>query len=136
MDWKFGRKDINFLVLSIVVGIVSMPLLCKVLLKKTKWGNSNIAQRKALTNRLLKLLLAKHIHMLTMEREFIGNEWLKWLDLKSVAFITRIKSNSLISGQHAFALAISKKYKIKGRQSAFGIQLFFAGKLMSRRSSL
>ena len=67
-NWKFGRADINFLVISVVAGTVSIPLVWKVLPKKTKRGNSNTAQRKALTNRLLKVLAAKAIYVLTMDR--------------------------------------------------------------------
>ena len=133
-NWKFGRVDINFLVISIVVGTVSIPLVWKVLPKKTKRGNSNTGQRKALSNRLLKILPAKSIYVLTMDREFIGHHWLKWLDRKDIAYIVRIKSNTLVSDQHASALAISRKYKIKGRQKAFGLELFFACKLMGKGS--
>lgn len=131
-NWKFGRKDINFLVISIVAGTVSIPLVWKVLPKKTKRGNSNTAQRKALTNRLLKILPSSDIHVLTMDREFIGKEWLRWLNLKGIGYIVRIKSNTITSNQHASALATNRKYKIKGRQTVFGLELFFACKRMSK----
>lgn len=127
-NWKFGRKHINFLVVSIVVGTVSIPLVWKVLPKKTKRGNSNTAQRKGLTNRLLRILPATEIYVLTMDREFIGREWFKWLDLKGIGYIARIKSNTIISDQHAVAFAVSRKYKIRGTQVAFGLKLFFACK--------
>ena len=39
-NWQFGRRDINFLVIAIVVGAVSIPVVWKVLPKKTKRGNS------------------------------------------------------------------------------------------------
>jgi len=51
-NWKFGRKHINFLVVSVVAGTVSIPLVWKVLPQKTKRGNSNTAQRQAIMNRL------------------------------------------------------------------------------------
>lgn len=133
-NWKFGRSDINFLVISIVVGTVSMPLVWKVLPKKTKRGNSNTGQRKAITNRLLKILPAKSIYVLTMDREFIGHQWFKWLDRKDIAYIARIKSNTLLVDQHAAVLAISTKYKVKGPQKAFGMELFFACKRMGKGS--
>ncbi len=131
-NWKCGRADINFLVISVVAGTVSIPLVWKVLPKKTKRGNSNTAQRKALTNRLLKVLPAKDIYVLTMDREFIGHQWFKWLNSKGIVYIARIKSNSLVSDQHAAALAISSKYKVKGRQKAFGLKLFFSCKRMGK----
>lgn len=131
-NWKFGRKHINFLVISVVMGAVSVPVVWKVLPKKTKRGNSNTAQRKAITNRLLKILPAKDIYVLTMDREFIGHEWFKWLDKKGVGYISRIKSNTSISDQDAKTLAKSSKYKVKGRQVIYGLKLFFACKRMSK----
>ena len=131
-NWKFGRTDINFLVISIVAGTVSIPLVWKALPKKTRRGNSNTGQRQALTNRLLKILPAKDIHVLTMDREFIGRQWFKWLDSKGITYIARIKSNTLVSNQHAAVLAISRNYKIKGLQTAFGLKLFFACKRMGK----
>ena len=129
-NWKFGRADINFLVISVVAGTVSILLVWKVLPKKTKRGSSNTGQRKALTNRLLKIVPGKAIYVLTMDREFIGHQWFKWLDGKRIAYIARIKSNTQVSDQHASALAIAKKYKLIGRQKAFGLELFFACKPM------
>ncbi len=97
-NWKFGRSDINFLVISIIAGKVSIPLVWKVLPKKTKRGNSNTNQRIALTNRLLKILPAKDIYVLTMDREFIGKKWLKYLNQKNIGYIARIKMNTLVDG--------------------------------------
>jgi hypothetical protein len=131
-NWKFGRKDINFLVISVVAGPVSVPLVWKVLAKKTKRGNSKTAQRQAITNRLLKILPAKDIYVLTMDREFIGKDWFKWLEKKGIGYISRIKSNTLISGQNAATLAQSMKYKVKGRQMVYGLKLFLACKLMGK----
>lgn len=56
-NWKFGRKHINFLVISVVAGSVSIPLVWKVLPQKTKRGNSNTAQRQAIMNRLPNSML-------------------------------------------------------------------------------
>ena len=79
-NWQFGRKHINFLVVSVVAGTVAVPLFWKVLPKKTQRGNSNTYQRIALMNRLLSVLPVKDIFVLTMDREFVGKEWLKYLD--------------------------------------------------------
>ena len=131
-NWKFGRKDINFLVISVVAGSVSVPVVWKVLPKKTKRGNSNTAQRKAITNRLLKILPAGYIHVLTMDREFIGKDWFKWRENKGIDYIARIKSNTIISDQNAASLAKSRKYKVKGRQIVYELKLFFACKRMGK----
>ena len=133
-NWKFGRKHINFLVISVVAGPVSIPLVWKVLPQKTKRGNSNTAQRQAIMNRLLKILPAKDIYVLSMDREFIGNQWFKWLEKKDIGYIARIKSNASISDQDAATLAKRSKYKIKGKQMIYGLELFMACKLLGPQS--
>jgi hypothetical protein len=40
-NWQFGRKNINFLVIALVVGKVSIPIAWRILPAKTKQGNSN-----------------------------------------------------------------------------------------------
>ena len=95
-NWQFGRHDINFLVIAIVVGKVSIPLLWKILPRKTKSGNSNTAQRIALTEKLLALIPARDIRVLAMDREFGGKQWLAWLDRKAVNFVLRIKKNTVV----------------------------------------
>ena len=133
-NWKFGLKHINFLVISVVAGSVSVPVVWKVLPQKTKRGNSNTAQRKAITNRLLKILPAKDIYVLTMDREFIGHEWFKWLEQKGIGYIARIKLNTSISDQQAATLAKKSKYQIKGKQMIYGLELFLACKLLGPRA--
>lgn len=132
-NWKFGRKHINFLVISIIVGKVSVPLVWKVLPKKTKRGNSNTAQRIALTNRLLAIVPARDIYVLTMDREFVGERWFKYLNKKGICFIARIKMNCQLSGQRADALAVAlfrRHLQDGGEHEVFGLDLFFACKKM------
>ena len=133
-NWKFGRKHINFLVVSVVAGSVSIPLVWKVLPQKTKRGNSNTSQRQAIMNRLLKVLPAKDIYVLTMDREFIGYQWFKWLEKKDIGYIARIKFNTSISDQHASTFAKRSNYKIKGKQMIYGLDLFLACKLLGPRA--
>lgn len=133
-NWKFGRTDINFLVISIVAGTVSVPLVWKVLPSKTKRGNSNTKQRIALTNRLLKIIPSSDIYVLTMDREFVGKKWLKYLEDKDINFIVRIKMNSLIDGKRADQLAaklLSRHLQDAGLYKVYGMELFFACKRMS-----
>lgn len=132
-NWKFGRKHINFLVLSIIAGKVSIPLVWKVLPQKTKRGNSDTAQRIALINRLLCIVPASDIEVLTMDREFVGEKWFKYLDSKGIGFIARIKMNCQISGQRADHLAATlfrRHLADAGRHKVFGLDLFFACKKM------
>lgn len=68
-NWKFGRTHINFMVIGVVVGKVCIPLVWNILPASTKRGNSSCAQRIRLATRLLRILPARHIRVLTMDRE-------------------------------------------------------------------
>jgi len=132
-NWKFGRKHINFLVISIITNKVSIPLVWKVLPQKTKRGNSNTAQRVALTNRLLKIIPASDIEVLTMDREFVGEKWFKYLNDRGIGFIARIKMNYKLGDQRADKLAANlfrSNLNNGGQHKAYGLDLFFACKKM------
>lgn len=134
-NWQFGRKDINFLVIAIVVGKVSIPLLWTILPRKTKSGNSNTAQRIELTEKLLALIPAQDIRVLAMDREFGGKQWLSWLDRKGVGFVLRIKKNTVVGKRLAEEHAKRRGRKPAGRQRVYdgkGLNLFFAYKRMRK----
>lgn len=96
-NWKFGRTHINILVVSIIVGRVGLPIYWKTLPKKTKRGNSNQNQRIKAMKKVLSILPTSEIRVLTMDREFIGDHWLSWLDLMRVPYIVRLKKNVIIA---------------------------------------
>ncbi|PQJ27262.1 transposase [Rubritalea profundi] len=131
-NWQFGRKYINFLAIAIIAGKVSIPIIWKVLPAKTKRGNSNTAQRISLTKKLLKIIPAKDIKVLTMDREFVGKEWLSWLDNKGVGYVVRIKKNTLVGSFSALELATRRGRKSQRLQTVFGLELFFACKPMKK----
>lgn len=127
-NWKFGRRHLNFLVIAIIVGKVSIPIAWSVLPQATKRGNSNTAQRKKLTQTLLEILPAKDIKVLTMDREFVGKSWLGWLGKKKIGYIVRLKKNAWVGSRTAGERASSPGRRIKQRQEVFGLALFFACK--------
>ena len=49
-NWKFGRTDINVLMIAIFYQGIAYPILWQLL---AKVGNSNTAERKALMERFL-----------------------------------------------------------------------------------
>lgn len=124
-NWEFGRQTINFLVFAIVIGKVSVPIVWTVLPKRSQGGNSHQRQRIALTKKLLKILPAKDIHALTMDREFVGKEWLQWLSEQKIAFVVRVKKNTSIGGKSADQYAARPGPKVKAAQPIFGQELFF-----------
>lgn len=134
-NWQFGRREINFLAIAIVLGKVSIPLVWKVLPRKTKGGNSNVGQRIDLMGKLLALVPAGDIRALTMDREFTGKKWLTWLEDQEVPYVLRIKKNTIVGRRLAGEHAESRGRKPKRRQRVFGVKgldLFFACKRMQK----
>ena len=113
-----------------MVGKVSIPVVWKVLPKKTKRGNSDAKQRITLTKTLLKLMPASGIEALTMDREFIGKPWLKWLDNQGVGYVVRIKKNVIIREYQSEVLAGRRSRKPTDLQDICGFRLFFSCKKM------
>ena len=142
-NWKFGRTHINLLVIALVVGKVAVPVVWRALPRATKRGNSKTAHRIDLMKRLLRVIPASEIRALTMDREserrgdrrsagapagwrshqFIGREWLKWLDDEGVGYVVRIKRDTLVDG----LAASSRPPGGLRRRSIWGLDLFFSG---------
>jgi hypothetical protein len=84
-NWKFGKQDINYLVLACKVGSITFPLFWSLLNHK---GCSDFEQRKALLEKFKKIFGFKCIKSFTADREFIGQEWLSYLCQNSVPFLS------------------------------------------------
>lgn len=91
--WKFGRVDINFLVLGIAYRGIAVPIFWSLL---DKAGNSNTAERKALMERFLAVFGAEQIAVLLADREFVGETWFHWLQTQRIPFHQRIKCDTLV----------------------------------------
>jgi hypothetical protein len=131
-NWKYGKRHINILVIGIVVNKVAIPIVWKVLPQRTKRGNSNTRQRISLLKKLLQLVDARDILVLTMDREFCGKKWLRWLDTQGVGYVLRVKSNTVIGDKPAREHASTRGRKTKGCQNIWGMDLFFSSKPIKR----
>jgi len=131
-NWKFGKTHINILTVGIVIGKVSMPLVWSTLPQTTKRGNSNAKQRIALMNKVLKVLPAKDIYCFTMDREFNGYDWLKWLDENGIAYVLRLRKNTQVNGKDAKKYRSTRKAKSHETKEIFGLQLYFGCKFISK----
>lgn len=130
-NWKFGQKHLNFLVVAVVVGNVSIPLFWQVLPTKIRQGNSNSKQRVQLITSLLKVLPAESIQALTMDREFVGKRWLTWLEQRDIPYVVRIKKNAIVGRLTAQQYAERKGRKLSTRRQVFGLDLFYSSKKIS-----
>lgn len=89
-NWKFGSKDINILVLAIVYKGVAFPVLYKML---PKFGNSSTQERIELMQRFIHLFGSGSIECLLADREFIGQNWILWLNNSGIKYHIRIREN-------------------------------------------
>ena len=111
-NWKFGKLDINILVLSIDCLGVGVPILWSML--DNNGGSSNTSERKELINKFIEIFGSDVIESLLGDREFIGDNWLKFLNDNDIKFYIRIKSNLTIgrsAGEFVTANQLIKKLK-------------------------
>jgi len=92
-NWQFGKTDINFLVLGIACHGIALPVLWSVL---DKPGNPGTAERIAPMERFLAVFGAAKIGALLADREFVGEEWFRWLQRQGIPFHQRLKRNTLV----------------------------------------
>ncbi|MCW7552812.1 hypothetical protein NX722_13850 [Endozoicomonas gorgoniicola] len=95
-NWKFGSKDINYLVVAIAWQGAAIPIVWTCLDKNG--GNSNTDERIAIMKRVPELIHAEKIDGLLADREFIGHEWFKWLDEQKILCRLRIRGNIKVLG--------------------------------------
>ncbi len=89
-NWKFGKSNINILVIAIVYQGVAFPLLFKLM---PKAGNSSTGERIDLMNRYITLFGLETIDCLLADREFIGEHWIGYLNRYHIRYHIRIRNN-------------------------------------------
>lgn len=97
-NWKFGDKDINYLVLSWRINKkISIPLL---FVDLDKAGNSNTAERIDLLEEFNKIFGFHRINSLMADREFISKKWFQMLGKNKIPYFVRVKENTLLPWGH------------------------------------
>lgn len=89
-NWKFGDKNINILMLGVSYKNVAFPLMFKMLDKR---GNSNTAERIELIQKFIDWFGKHQIDCLLADREFIGQDWLNFLNSNKIKYHIRIRNN-------------------------------------------
>jgi len=92
-NWMFGKININILMAAIVYKGIAVPIVWMLLPKK---GNSNTKERKKLMKRLFRFIGKENIKAIVADREFIGKQWLNWLNQNKVIYYIRIKENASV----------------------------------------
>jgi hypothetical protein len=89
-NWKFGGVDFNILALAVCYKSVAFPILFTMLPKK---GNSSTTERIALIERYTKLFGCERIECLLADREFVGHQWIGYLNSMRIKYHIRIRNN-------------------------------------------
>ena len=91
-NWKWGKRDINILMLAIVYREIAIPIVWTLLNKR---GNSDTKERIALIQRFISIFGKDRIVNVFADREFIGEQWFTWLIEQDINFCIRVKKTSL-----------------------------------------
>jgi hypothetical protein len=102
-NWDFGKTAVNFLVISVVVYGIGVPVVWTQLGKK---GNSKTGERLDLLERFMKIVPATQITVFLADREFIGKAWFKALQKHRIPYAIRVRNNQFAT------LADGKRIKI------------------------
>ena len=92
-NWKFGETDINVLTLAIVYQGAAFPILMLMLDKR---GNSDTPERISIVNKYIQLFGRDTIDCLLADREFVGEQWIAYLNRRSIRYYIRIRENFYI----------------------------------------
>jgi hypothetical protein len=86
-SWKIGEVGIHYLVLSVLVGPVAVPIYW---VQLEKIGASSQEERKAMFEKALSLSDLKGMTLLA-DREYVGKEWFKYLKDNKIHFVIRMR---------------------------------------------
>jgi hypothetical protein len=89
-NWKFGECNINILMLGVSYKNVAFPLMFKMLDKR---GNSNTQERIELVQNFINWFGINRINCLLADREFVGQDWLNYLNNNNIRYYIRIRNN-------------------------------------------
>lgn len=103
-NWKYGKKDINIFMLCVNYMGIGIPVYWTCLEKR---GNSNTAERIELLEAFISIFGQKRIKYLLADREFVGEEWFKYLIRKKIPFYIRVRENFYL---HDFDAKVRAKF--------------------------
>ena len=87
-SWRLGDAKVHYLVLSILVHKIAIPLYW---VQLGKLGASSQEERKEMFEEALKLFDLSGMTLLA-DREYVGKEWFKFLKDNKIGFVIRLRS--------------------------------------------
>lgn len=91
---KIGETEVNLLLPANRTRHSQVPLMAVVL---DRVGNSGTPERIALMQRYGAIFGQEGIAMLLADREFVGEDWLNWLDRKDIPFTIRLAHHRFVT---------------------------------------
>lgn len=124
-NWKWGKKHINILMLSVAYQGISLPLFWIV---TNRGGNASLNSRIEIMKRAVKRFGVKRIELLLADREFVGSKWFEFLIKQKIPFVIRTKKKFKAEGIELYRfVAIEKllqKMGSKKKRSNYPILLW------------
>jgi hypothetical protein len=132
-QWQWGQAPINILMLSLVYKGTAIPIYWSMIPHK---GNSNTKRRIALMNRFIKHFGHGCIAGLLCDREFVGEEWFRYLKNAEIAFYICVKNNTVTTNKQGKSVDLWTQFMglnyreqrvLKGRRRIYGIKVHLVG---------
>ena len=114
--WKIGSRDVNHLVLAVITRRFRVPLFWTLL---DGPGNSATATRIALMRRYLAHFAPSSVRLLLADREFVGAEWLKFLDDSNIKFAIRLREDLRATSEDGCELTLYARLRLARRTRVF-----------------
>ena len=115
-NWKIGSRDVNYLVLAVVTRRLRVPLFWTLL---DGPGNSGTKARIALMERYFAHFPASSVRLLLADREFIGAEWLKFLNDNNIKFAIRLREDLRVTTGDGSDLTLFARLRLTRRSQFF-----------------
>lgn len=131
-DWYLGSTPLNVFMLSVVYQGVAFPLLWTVLEKK---GCSNTAERIQLLEKYVRLFGQDSIDFVTADREFIGQDWFRYLRKREIPFRLRLKENLKVTNARG-TKKVSAKNLFRTQKTGVAVLLRGQRKVLGEELSL
>jgi hypothetical protein len=123
-NWAIGSREVNYLVLAVVTRRFRVPLAWTVL---PGAGNSSTATRIALIGRYLAHFPASTIGVLLADREFIGAEWLEFLNDNNIPFAIRLREDLRVVTDDGCELTLLARLRGTRKTRTFRARLWSQG---------
>lgn len=123
-QWSIGAREVNYLVLAVVTRRFRVPLIWTVLPRR---GNSGTAVRIALIERYLARFAASTVRLLIADREFVGADWLKFLNDHNIPFAIRLREHLRVVTEDGCELTLAARLRGSRRTRTFRARLWAEG---------